>query len=215
MSRVLADLPYARRLASFDGDLEPDQEYDNLHLDGREFDEPDCRGTRFVESALTELTVLRGSFRFGRFTDAWLRGVRLVGTNLGQSDWQDTELIDSAWSGVEIVSAGMRRIRFESCKFESVNFRDCTLRDIEFVDCVLRDVDFAEATLRGLTFAGSTLTRLALDRARLQDVDLRGARSIDVASGMDALRGATINHTQLLDLAPAFAHAAGVVVRDD
>ncbi|MEU8896156.1 pentapeptide repeat-containing protein [Nocardia sp. NPDC048505] len=215
MPRALADLPFARRLEPCDAELEPDQEYDNIHLTGREFDEPDCRGSRFVESALTELTVLRGSLRFSRFADVWMRGVRLVGTNLGQSDWQDAELVDSAWSGVEIVSAGLRRVRFEGCKFESVNFRNATLRDVEFVDCVLRDVDFAEATLHRLTFPGCTLSRLALDRARMQEVDLRGARTLDIANGLDALRGAIVNYTQLLDLAPAFAQAAGLIVRED
>jgi uncharacterized protein YjbI with pentapeptide repeats len=215
MSRALADLPFARRLQPFDGALESDEEYDNVHVSGREFDEPDCRGSRFVESALTELTVLRGSLRFSRFDDVWMRGVRLVGTNLGQSDWQDAELVDSAWSGVEIVSAGLRRVRFEGCKFESVNFRNSSLREVEFADCVLRDVDFAEAALRQVTFPGSTLQRLAVDRARVQDVDLRGARTIDIASGLDALRGATISYGQLMDLAPAFAQAAGILVRED
>ncbi|MEV0248557.1 pentapeptide repeat-containing protein [Nocardia sp. NPDC050712] len=215
MSRALVDLPYARRLAPFDGVLESDEEYDNVHVAGREFDEPDCRGSRFLESALTEVSIMRGSLRFTRLSDVWLRGVRMVGTNLGQSDWQDAELIDSAWSGVEIVSAGLRRVRFEGCKFESVNFRNCTLREVEFVDCVLRDVDFAEAALRQVSFPGSTLLRLAVDRARLQNVDLRGARTIDIASGLDALRGATINYGQLMDLAPAFAQAAGIIVSDD
>ncbi|WP_194818698.1 pentapeptide repeat-containing protein [Nocardia sp. XZ_19_385] len=215
MSRALTDLPFARRLTPFDGELESDQEYDNAHVADQQLEEPDCRGSRFIESALTELTVLRGSLRFTRFADVWMRGVRLVGTNLGQSDWQDAELVDSAWSGVEIVSAGLRRIRFEGCKFESVNFRNSNLREVEFVDCVLRDVDFAEAALRQITFPGSTLMRIALDRARLQDVDLRGARSIDIASGLDALRGATINYGQLMDLAPAFAQAAGIIVRED
>ncbi|MEV6279869.1 pentapeptide repeat-containing protein [Nocardia sp. NPDC051832] len=215
MSRALTDLAFARRLEPFEGELESDQEYDNAHLADRQFEEPDCRGSRFTESALTELTFQRGTLRFTRFADVWLRGVRLIGTNLGQTDWQDAEFIDSAWSGVEIVSAGVRRVRFEGCKFESVNFRNSTLREVEFVDCVLRDVDFAEAALRQITFPGSTLQRIALDRARLQDVDLRGARSLDIANGLDALRGATVNYGQLMDLAPAFAQAAGLIVRED
>ncbi|GAB2658130.1 pentapeptide repeat-containing protein [Nocardia goodfellowii] len=214
MPRALTDLPYARHLQPFDGELEADQEYDNLHLAGCHFDAPDCRGSRFTESVLTESTVTQGSLRFTRFADVWMRGVRLVGTNLGQTDWQDAELVDSAWSGVEIVSAGLRRIRFEGCKFEGVNFRNANLREVQFVDCVLRDVDFAESALRQITVPGSTLTRIALDRARLQDVDLRGARTIDIASGLDALRGATVNYGQLMDLAPAFAQNAGIIVRD-
>lgn len=215
MSRALADLPYSQRLEPFDGDPDRDGDYDNVQLSDRLLDEPDCRASRFTESVLTDLTVTHGSFAHARFADVWLRGVRWVGTSLAQTDWQDAELIDSAFSGAEIVNSGLRRVRFEGCKFESVNFRGSNLREIDFVDCVLRDVDFADAALRKVTFAGSTLLRLALDRARLQEVDLRGAVTVDITGGLDALRGATINISQLMDLAPAFARAAGIIVRDD
>ncbi|MFJ4653939.1 pentapeptide repeat-containing protein [Nocardia sp. NPDC088792] len=214
MPRSLADLPYARHLERFVNELESDQDYDTVHLTEAELTEPDCRGARFTESALTEVTVMHGNFRHTRFGDVWLRGVRWVGTNLGQTGWQDAELIDSAFSGVEWVGAGVRRVRFEGCKFESVNFRNSTLQQVEFADCVLRDVDFGEATLRKVSFPGTTLLRLALHRAKLENVDLRGALALDIANGLDALRGATISTGQLMDLAPAFAQAAGIIVRD-
>ncbi|MEV6769666.1 pentapeptide repeat-containing protein [Nocardia sp. NPDC051030] len=215
MPRALADLPYSHHLQPFDGELEPDQDYDAIHVAGRQLDEIDGRGVRFNESAVTDVTVSGGTFRYARFTDVWMRGVRWVGTNIGQSGWQDAELIDSALSGIEAVGSELRRVRFESCKFESVNFRNATLHDVEFADCVLRDVDFGEAKLQRLRFPGSTVERLALHRARLKDIDLRGAVRLDVASGVDALRGATISTAQLMDLAPIFAHAAGIIVRDN
>ncbi|WP_067687149.1 pentapeptide repeat-containing protein [Nocardia jejuensis] len=215
MPRTLAELPFARHLETFAGELESDADYDTVHVTGAQIVDSDARGTRFNESALTEVTVTQGSFRYARFTDVWMRGVRWVGTNLGQSTWQDVELIDSALSGTETVGAGLRRVRFEGCKFESVNFRNSSLQDVQFVDCVLRDVDFGEAKLRRVGFPGTTLERLALSKAKLEEVDLRSAGYLDIANGLDALRGATINTNQLLDLAPAFAQAAGILVRDN
>lgn len=212
MARTLTDLPYARHLERFDGELQADQEYDSPHLADMQLDELDMRGTRFSESAFTEVTVTRGSFRFARFSDVWMHGVRWLGTDLGQSAWQDAELINSALSGTEALGAQLLRVRFEGCKFESVNLRNADLRDIEFADCVLRDVDFAEATMRRVRFPGSTVERLALNKAQLQDVDLRGITRLDIANGLDSLRGATISLPQLMDLAPAFAQAAGIIV---
>lgn len=55
---------------------------------------------------------------------------------------------------------------------------------------------------------------MRLGRAQLKKVDLRGAVALGITGGIDALRGATISSTQLLDLAPVFAQALGVTVQD-
>ncbi|QIS18094.1 pentapeptide repeat-containing protein [Nocardia terpenica] len=215
MPRDLADLPFARYLTAFDAELESDMDYESVHLDNAVFDDADVRGVRFVESAFTGVSFTGGTLRHGRFDDAWLRGVRFIGTNLGQSSWLNSEFVDSALSGVELVGGLIRRTRFEGCKFESVNFRTAQLRDVSFVDCVLRDTDFSEATLTRVTFPGSRLDGVTLHGSTLDAVDLRGAATLDLTAGIDSLRGAIVGTVQLLDLAPAFARAAGIIVRDN
>jgi uncharacterized protein YjbI with pentapeptide repeats len=86
---------------------------------------------------------------------------------------------------------------------------------VTFTDCVLRDTDFAEATLRRVSFSGTRLDGITLHGSKLLDVDLRGATTLDLTAGIDALKGATVSTPQLLDLAPAFARAAGITVRDN
>jgi uncharacterized protein YjbI with pentapeptide repeats len=113
---------------------------------------------------------------------------------------------------VQAFGATLRRVTFSHCKLDSVNWRSAALREVRFVDCLLRDVDFGEATLTEVSFPGSTLDGVHLRGARLSKVDLRGAASLGIADGVEALRGATIDHGQLLDLAPAFAQALGVTV---
>jgi len=215
MPRDLADLPYARFLEAFDAEVESDCDYEGVHLDGATFEALDARGTRFTESAFTSVDFTAGAFRYGRFDDVWLRAVRFIGTNLGQSGWLNSEFVECALSGVEAVGAQLRRIRFEGCKFDSVNFRNAALQEVTFADCVLRDTDFGEATLRRVSFPGSRLDGIALHGAKLKDVDLRGAITLDLTAGIEALNGATISTPQLLDLAPAFARAAGIIVRDN
>ena len=63
-------------------------------------------------------------------------------------------------------------------------------------------------------FTGSTLEEAGFDKAQLKKVDLRGARALGIASGLEGLKGAVISNVQLLELAPALAHALGITVKD-
>ncbi|AHH16109.1 pentapeptide repeat-containing protein [Nocardia nova SH22a] len=214
MPRDLTDLPYAADLAPLEEPLEPDSEYEQIHLDALAVDEVSAAGSWFHRSALTSVAFTGGSVAHSRFDDVWLRGVRWIGTDLGETRWLDAELVDSAWSGVIAVDAQLHRIRFEGCKLESVNFRAAKLRDVTFADCVLRDVDFSSASLRQVDFPGSRLDGVVLHRATLDKVDLREAATLDLIADIGTLKGAIVTTGQLMEMAPAFARAAGITVRD-
>ena len=62
-----------------------------------------------------------------------------------------------------------------------------------------------------MRLVGCTIERLDLTQAKLTDVDLRGSR-IGIARGWDRLRGATIDHGQLIELAPDLAAQWGLTV---
>ncbi|MFG3001422.1 pentapeptide repeat-containing protein [Streptomyces sp. NPDC048340] len=79
---------------------------------------------------------------------------------------------------------------------------------------LLRDVDFGQATFTDVAFPGTTLDRARFDRAVMNRVDLRDAAGLHIASGIEALKGATISTAQLFDIAPAFAQQAGITVKD-
>ena len=215
MPRALADLPYAADLTPLSDPLTPDSEYEGIHLDSLSVDEVSAAGSWFHRSALTSVVLAGGSAAHSRFDDVWLRGVRWIGTDICETRWLDSELVDSAWSGVIAVDAQLHRIRFEGCKLESVNFRTAKLRNVTFADCVLRDVDFSSAALRQVDFPGSRLDGVALHRANLEKVDLRGATTLDLIADIATLKGAILTTGQLMEMAPAFARAAGIIVRDN
>ncbi|MFC5909977.1 pentapeptide repeat-containing protein [Streptacidiphilus monticola] len=215
LPRQLADLSYAAYLEPFQGRrLEPDAAYDSVHLDGGAFEGDEAGGARFIEAALSGVSLTSVGLRQARLNDVWLQGVRLVGCDAAESSWLDAEVGQSVLAGLELWGAGLRRVVFHHCKFDSVNLRGAKLTEVWFVDCVLKEVDFGGAALQQVSFPGSTLDAVHLDQARLRDVDLRQAVRIDLASGVEALRGSTITGHQLLDLAPAFAQALGVRVAD-
>ncbi|MVU83895.1 pentapeptide repeat-containing protein [Nocardia sp. ET3-3] len=213
MSRELADLPFARFLEVRDS-LGEEGAYDCAHFDGLSLEDPQVRGVTFSECAVTASTVTGGMFRYSRFTDVWLRSTRWIRTDLSETNWMDAEFVLAALSGVEAFGSTLRRVSFHNCKFDSVNLRGATLIDVSFVDCVLRDVDIMDAKLTGVTFPGSEISGLNLRNAKLKNVDLRQARSIGIAGGVESLTGATITNLQLLELAPVFAAAFGIVVED-
>ncbi|MBL1074327.1 pentapeptide repeat-containing protein [Nocardia sp. 2] len=214
MARELADLPYARHLERSEALPRTGGEYDCAHFDGQHLDEEIVQQARFTETAFTSLTVDRGSLRHSHFNDVWLHNVRWIGTDAGDTSWRDAEFADGAMSGLDLGGSDLRRVRFEGCKLDSVNFRTATLQQVSFVDCVLRHVDFGDAKLTEVSFDGSTIDRLILNRARLTKVDFRGALEIDIAEGVEGMKGATVNPRQLLSLAPTFAAALGITVKN-
>ncbi|MFC4517867.1 pentapeptide repeat-containing protein [Streptomyces ehimensis] len=213
--RDLATLPFAHRLNPFTGEIERSGTYEWLHFEGRTFDDAEGSSSLFSESAFSSVTFNRGRFRRSRFDDVWLHTVRMVGTNLAETTWLDSECTASIFAGAEVHGAEMRRTVFHQCKFDSANLRAATLKDVTFVDCLLRDVDFSGATLNGVCFPGSTLDGARFDKATLTAVDLREATTLRIASGTGSLSGATISTTQLFDLAPLLAQHVGFTVKDD
>ncbi|MTE17250.1 pentapeptide repeat-containing protein [Nocardia aurantiaca] len=213
MPRELADLPFARFLEQQDTLLD-EGAYDCAHFGGLSLDDPHLRGVSFTECAISATTVNGGFFRHSRFNDVWLGSTRWIRTDLSETNWLEAEFVLAALSGVEAFGSVLRRVSFHNCKFDSVNLRGAVLTDVTFVDCVLRDVDIAEATLTSVTFPGSEISGLSLRNATLKQVDLREARSIGISGGIESLSGAMVTHTQLLELAPVFAHALGITVKD-
>ena len=85
---------------------------------------------------------------------------------------------------------------------------------LPFEDCLLRDSDLGGAKLTGVSFPGSTLDGVRFAGARMADVDLRGAVRLGLPDGHQGLSGAVLNTGQLFELAPQFAHALGITVKD-
>jgi uncharacterized protein YjbI with pentapeptide repeats len=212
--KELTDLPFAHVLAPAAEPLDPEGSYDTVHFDQAAWDEPDLRSAHFLECALTRITVQGGKFRRARFTDTWLKDVRMTLCDLAETGWTDVTFAGGVVAGAVAFSSRLSRVTFAGCKLDSVNFRDAKLTDVRFADCLLRDVDFAGATLRRVSFGGSTLTRVDFSRVKLEKADLRDAE-LGLIITPDSLRGAIVTTGQLATIAPALAEALGIIVDDD
>ena len=197
----------------FEGDLEPDEDYEGLRFAEAAFDAAAAGGCHFLDCEFTGVSFGGGRLRKSRFTDVTLSQVRFVATDLAETGWQDAVLTDCVLAGVQAFASAARRVRVRDAKLDSVNFRSAVLTDVAFEDCVLRDVDFGGATLLRVSFAGCTLADVDFTKVTCTEVDLRGA-SLGIAAGYESLRGAWIDSVQLVALAPFLARHLGLVVTD-
>lgn len=214
MTEQLADLPYAHLLQSHRGPLSRDARYDTVHFDGGQYDGAQAGGAVFLECAFTGVSITEARLRQARFNEVWLDGCRWVATDLAESEWQDATVQAGLLAGISAYGAQLRRLTVRGCKVEAVNLRGAVLREVVFEDCQLRDVDFGGAKLTEVSFPGSSLEEVRFGGAVLKKVDLRGATRLGLPDGHEGLRGAVISSAQLFDLAPQFAQALGVQVKD-
>lgn len=210
----LTDLPFAGALIRHDGKLGAESDYDTVLFERADYDEPRLPNARFLECAFWHVSISGGVLQRASLRDAWLRDVRLTGTSLAESHWQDVTVVGSSLAGVEVFGAELHRVTFSACKLDSVNFRAARLTDVVFDRCVLRDVDFAGARLSGCAFGGAELTRVDFSRASMPGTDLRGA-TLGLVIDTGSLRGAIISSAQLAVVAPVLAQTLGIVVSDE
>ncbi|MDR3033268.1 MAG: pentapeptide repeat-containing protein, partial [Kitasatospora sp.] len=166
--RELADLPYAAALAP--GGLDGGTEYDTIHFDRADLDDPDASGARFLECAFTGVSVQGGRFRRSRFSDVWLEHARMVLSDFAETQWTDVTFIDGTLAGVLAPGSRLNRVVFDGCKLDSVNFRDADLTAVTFSDCLLREADFGGAALTRTAFTSSRLAGVDFSKARLDQV---------------------------------------------
>lgn len=209
----ISELPYAAVLAPHQGGLADGGDYDTVHFDQVTFTDENASGARFLECALTRVTIAGGRFRRARFSGSWLKDVRMTLPDLAETGWDQTTVAGGVIAGVQAFGSVWNQAVLSGCKLDSVNLRDARLTRVRFQDCLLRDVDFGGATLKQTTFTGCTLTGVDFSRAKLDRVDLRGSE-LGLIVGPEPLRGAIVSTAQLAAIAPVLAEALGIVVDD-
>jgi uncharacterized protein YjbI with pentapeptide repeats len=152
-----------------------------------------------------------------------LRGVELVDViaerlDAANGDWggarlRRTFLSDARLTGLGLAEARIEHVRFKLCKLDYANFRHCEIEHVSFEDCVLTGADFQGAKIKQTIFSGCQLLEADFSKAELSYVDMRGS-GLALAGSVFGLRGATIDHLQLMELARTLAHELGITVED-
>ncbi|MFY1677586.1 MULTISPECIES: pentapeptide repeat-containing protein [unclassified Streptomyces] len=192
--------------------LSRDGDYDGVRIEGADLAGQDGAGARFLDCALTACALDETVLRRARLLDSVLTEVRGVGTDLAEAVLRDVEWVDARLGGVALHGATLERVLVRGGKWDCANFRGARMRDVTFEGCVLVEPDFGGARLERVRFADCAVRGADLTAATCGDVDLRGARPLEIAHGFDRLAGTVISPAQMLDLAPALAARLGVRV---
>lgn len=189
-----------------------DGDYEQVEQTGLALTDCSAPGARFLDCRLTSSVIDGGDLEGSTWRGGGLRQVRFVGTRLSRSVWHGIDLDGCALAGADLSAARLSRLTVRGGMLQAVNLRQARLEDVLFEDCVLRDVDLGAATLERVRFAGCVIERIDLTAMKARQVDLRGSR-LDIARGVERLRGAVIDQVQLMELAPRLAAELGLLVR--
>lgn len=159
----------------------------------------------------------------GQFTGAQLMRVQAKDLRIRGSDFSAASLADggllrmecrtSRLTGTDFSKTSLHDVTFVGCKLDMANFRFSDVRRVKFIDCTLSETDFLGATLHDVVFGSCQLDKTVFDQAKCKLVDLRGSELAEL-SGWSALKGAIIDTTQLVGVAPYLARELGLTVRD-
>jgi uncharacterized protein YjbI with pentapeptide repeats len=116
-------------------------------------------------------------------------------------------------TGSELAEATLSDVSFVDCRLDLVGLRVAKLERVVFRDCRMEECDFADATLADVLFEHCELRQASVAGARLKRVELRGC-GLAGLEGVDALRGARMPWSDVLENAPLFAAALGVEIVD-
>jgi uncharacterized protein YjbI with pentapeptide repeats len=198
-------------------DPEPGSEFvvEDAELVGVDISGAEARSGRIVHATIDGF----------RAADAMLRDLRLVDVaaeslDASNGDWRGAtlrrvELRGSRLTGLALIEAELEDVLLHDCKLDYANLRAASLTRVTFSDCVLLDADFGGARLDSVRFEGCDLQGTDFGRAEMAEVDLRGSDLSRLGGDVAALRGATVDSAQLIDLAPRLASAAGLKVEND
>src|SRR5260370_6088433 len=116
------ELPYAHLLGPHTGALEPQGDYDAALFEGLTFDDAEAASARFDQCAFSSVSFTGGGLRGSKFSDVWLRAVRVVGTNLAETQWRAAQGLSPPVPGGGGFSTPWRPAGFPGCTTHSVHF---------------------------------------------------------------------------------------------
>ncbi|SMY02095.1 pentapeptide repeat-containing protein [Brevibacterium antiquum] len=197
------------------GDIGPEE-----FVEGMGFSELDLAEVDSTQATYLDCSLSRVNFGAAE-SPVDLTGVRFSGSKI-EDCRADTwtmprgSLIHTEISGTRI-GAGVahdsvwEKVVVNNCRISYLNLRAAKLSDVEFRDCVIDEIDLDRAQVSRVAFPGSTIGVLQCEGSRLGNVDLRGLQ-LHKISGVQSLRGATIDEAQMMIFAELFANELGIRV---
>jgi len=162
--------------------------------------------SEFVKTDLSRMVIERFDA-----LDCIFRQCNLSASKFVDSSWHVISFDGIRASGMQLQHSRLKNILFKDSKLEMTNFRSTHMENIIFEDCNLDEVDFNGARLKNIDFINCTIKNISFAGTKIVSVNLSQSH-IESIKGVASLKGITISYDQLMQLAPYFAHEAGIKV---
>ena len=116
-------------------------------------------------------------------------------------------------TGAELAEATLTDVVFVDCRLDLVGLRMAKLDRVVFRDCRMAECDFYEASLTDVLFERCELREATVSGVKLVRVELRGCQLAGLR-GVEALRGARMPWSDVVENGPLFAAALGLEIFD-
>lgn len=177
----------------------------------------------FLTAASTEFVEVAGCrFTGGSFADSQWYRTRWVDVDLTEVDLANASFTESSWERVRFHGCRMTGGQLPLGRLQDAVFARCTLDVANFRAAVLRRVHFVDCTLIGSQWSGTRFDQVVFTRCDLAESRFVGPGRVaglrfdearfDRATGLTALRGATITGADLASLAIQLGHEIGLVI---
>lgn len=168
-------------------------EISECRLTGASVETLTLTGANLVDIEIEQLRATTISARGARLRRVRMAGGRVGTLDLGMADIDEVEL---------------RGIRIDY-----LTLGGASIADLLVADCVIGSLDLPQATAQRVRFDDTRADEVDVRGLRAEDVDLRGLEMLSLTDAA-ALRGTTLSAVQVERLAPAFAAALGIQVKD-
>lgn len=194
-------------------DLAPGAEVHSAHFASVALDQLDLEDAQVDTVKVDAMTADRAMLSGAAFTEVVLDGLNIPVVDAARTRWSDVSL-SGRMGAFTAYESFFRRVHFVNCALSFVNLRGSELRDVAFTDCTIEELDLGGSTCRRVRLSRTRIGTLDVRQASLVDVDLRGAE-LEVITGIDHLRGATVSSDQVLRMAPLLARQLGLITADE
>lgn len=189
---------------------------DDAVLDGvliTDWDEGSAR-TEFVELSRSRVdggTVADSSWRRASVVDCRFDGLDAANSEWIDSGWSRVEAAQCRLTGIRLPGATIADVRFTDCLLEFANLRFAKFTRCAFDRCRLGTADFVGAQLENVSFVDCDLAGAGFANARTTRTSFAGCR-LDGLTGVESLRGATIDPLDLFAITQQLAAALGITI---
>jgi uncharacterized protein YjbI with pentapeptide repeats len=193
--------------------LDHDARFSDVELTDISLVDQRANGVAFETVRLAQVDLSGSRLEHLRILDGALDGCNLANLQGRNASIKRAMIQSSRLTGIDFAEGALIDITFRDCRIDLASFGFARLQRVTFEDCLLAQTDFLEAQLDSVRFHGCDLTRADFRGAQLQHCELRRSDLTEL-EGVQSLRGAAMEWSDILGMAGVLAGAIGIEVLD-